>query len=194
MQPRGAFFSRDLPEDKTLSIKVVKNVFYLRDLPSDKVLRDFAKRYVEMDISSVNACLRLLRSGSDLEGAFNTMLARHGLSQGRFLVLVYLCRNPEEEISPSQLSEKVGVTRATMTGLLDGLEREKLVERADHANDRRKRRVQLTKAGRKVIDDMLPDYYCRIKGVMKELSEEEREALVNLLSKVNRCLSAMIDD
>lgn len=169
-------------------------MFYLRDLPDDETLQEFAGRYPDMDPSAVKACLHLLRYGSDLLAAFEIMLSRHGLSQGRFLALIVMYRTPEEPISPSQLAAKVGVTRATMTGLVDGLEKEGLVERQESAEDRRKIGIRLTDKGGKVLERMLPDYYRRIAKLMENLSPAEREEMVTLLGKINHGLRALTGD
>ncbi len=169
-------------------------MFYLRDLPDDETLQEFAGRYADMDPSAVKACLHLLRCGSDLLAAFEIMLSRHGLSQGRFLALIVMYRTPEETISPSQLAAKVGVTRPTITGLLDGLEKEGLVERQGSAEDRRKIGVRLTDKGCEVLKGMLPDYYRRIAKLMENLSTGEREELLTLLEKINHALGDLTGD
>jgi len=169
-------------------------MFYLRDLPTDRTLEEFAERYPNMNPSALKTCAVLLRTGSDLLTAFETILGNHGLSQGRFLTLIVMNRTPDEAINPSTLAEKVGVTRATMTGLLDGLERDRLIERLAHPNDRRKIGVRLTDKGRHMLDDMLPDYYSYIGKFMANLTENERQNLVSLLGKVNQGLLALFKE
>ena len=166
-------------------------MFYLKDLPTDRTLGEFAKRYPELDPSALKTCVVLLRTGSDLLTAFETFLGKHGLSQGRFLTLIVMNRTPDEEINPSSLAEKVGVTRATMTGLLDGLEKNSLLERVAHPEDRRKLGIRLTKKGRQLLDKMLPGYYDHIRKLMAKLSEKERQELELLLGKVNQGLSTL---
>ena len=100
-------------------------------------------------------------------------------------------RDPEEEVSPSSLAEKVGVRRATMTGLLDRLERDDMIERLAHHRDRRKIGVRLTSNGRQVLAAMLPDYYRSIAKIMTNLSEKERLELMSLLGKVKQGLSSL---
>ncbi len=121
--------------------------------------------------------------------AFETLLGKHGLSQGRFLTLIVLNRQPEEAMSPSTLAEKVGVKRATMTGLLDGLEQKRQVKRLNHPEDRRRTSIQLTEEGRQILDKMLPGYYKHIAKFMVNLDESERQNLIFLLSKVNKGLT-----
>lgn len=167
-------------------------MFYLRDLPDDATLKEFAKRYETMDISAVKTCLTLLRVGSDVLTGFEEMLARHGLSQGRFLTLIVLYRSPDMPLSPSVLAEHVGVTRATMTGLLDGLEQEALLERVADPDDRRKILIHITSAGREMLHSMLPDYYVRIGRLMAPLTCSERDDLIRLLHTVNGSLPAFL--
>ena len=166
-------------------------MFYLKDLPTDRTLGEFAKRYPELDPSALKTCVILLRTGSDLLTAFETILGKHGLSQGPFLTLIVLNRTPNKAINPSTLAEKVGVKRATMTGLLDGLEEKELVKRLAHPEDRRKVSIRLTETGRQVLDEMLPDYYSRIAKLMVNLTENERQELELLLGKINQGLSTL---
>ena len=165
-------------------------MFYLKDLPTDTSLPEFSRRYPNMNPSAIKACAALLRTGSELLTAFEAILGHHGLSQGRFLTLIVMNRNPDEAASPSSLAEKVGVKRATMTGLLDRLERDDLIERRAHQRDRRKIGVQLTPKGRQVLAEMLPDYYRHVAKIMAKLTEKERLELMSLLGKVNQGLAA----
>ena len=164
-------------------------MFYLKDLPTDKTLTEFARRYPDLDPSALKTCVVLLRTGSDLLTAFETILGKHGLSQGRFLTLIVLNRTPDRAINPSTLAQKVGVKRATMTGLLDGLEKNGMVKRLAHQKDRRKISIQLTVVGKDALDKMLPDYYSRITQLMKDLTESERQNLNSLLKKIDQGLT-----
>ena len=166
-------------------------MFYLKDLPTDTTLNEFSRRYPNMNPSAIRTCAALLRTGSELLTAFETILGNHGLSQGRFLTLIVMNRNPDDEVSPSFLAEKVGVRRATMTGLLDRLERDDLIERLTHQRDRRKIGVCLTSKARQALAAMLPDYYRNIAKIMANLTEKERLELMSLLGKVNQGLSSL---
>lgn len=172
-------------------------MFYMRELPSRELIDSFANVHPELDPTALEACYFLLRTGSDVLAAFDESLSRHQISQSRFIVLLLLKRielmnNGTGEISPSRLAEQAGVSRGTMTGLLDGLEREELIERHLHNGDRRKFSICMTGKGRETLDRIFPDYYDRIGGLMADLSEEERKLLVKLLSKVNQGIPALI--
>ncbi len=58
------------------------------------------------------------------------------MSEGRF-VLLFLRDAASGGLAPREFADQAGVTRATATGLLDGLERDAWVERRTNAADRR---------------------------------------------------------
>ena len=138
-----------------------------------------------MDPLSVKATVTLLRTGSDLLTGFEKMLGKYGLSQGRFLVLIVMNRQPDKETTPSVLADKIGVTRATMTGLLDGLEKDGLIKRFAHEKDRRKQSLKLTKKGKAVLEKLLPDYWSRLDNLMSGINKKELATLIRLLGKVS---------
>jgi len=168
-------------------------MFFLKDLPTDMPLQEFSRRYPNMNPSALKICAELMRTGSDLLTAFETVLGKYGLSQGRFLILIVMNRTPEKEINPSTLAEKLGVKKATVTGLLDGLEKDSFIERVSDPRDRRKIGIRLTANGRQLLDEMLPDYYRHMARLTANLSENERQTMISLLGKVNQNLSALFN-
>jgi DNA-binding MarR family transcriptional regulator len=166
-------------------------MFYLRDLPKYEALRQRAARYPEIDPRAFEAFLVLMRVGSDLLDGLEAYLNSKGMSQGKFSILMLLNRDPDVGVSPSDLADRSGVTRATITGLLDGLSREKLVSREDDTGDRRKAVVRLTSRGRKLLDGLLPEYYRHVAELMGGLSDDEKVLLVDLLNRVNQRVGAL---
>lgn len=164
-------------------------MFLLQDIPTPETLSAFSARYPELDPSALRTCILLLQTGRGLQAEFDGFLAQHGLSQGRFLTLVVMHRTPETPANPSDLATKIGVKPASMTGLLDGLEREQLVERVPHPTDRRKVNVQLGAKGKALLDAILPSYYTHIASLTADLSAEEQALLAGLLAKVSARLT-----
>jgi len=162
----------------------------LRDLPSTEVLSKFAQRYPQADISAISTFLYLLRVATDLSASLDECLSRHGLLQGRWWVLILLMREDTQTSTPSALSDKAGVARATMTGLLDGLERDGLVMRIFDPNDRRSVSIKLTDAGQAKLDVVMPDYYSRLSACMAGLDESARTQLQQVLEIINNGMNA----
>ncbi|MCP3164983.1 MarR family winged helix-turn-helix transcriptional regulator [Myxococcus qinghaiensis] len=157
-------------------------------------LQRLAKRFPQLDSSGLETCITLLRLSNDLSDAYDASLARHGLSKGRFTVLVRLYSTSETEggrgLIPAELAESSCVSRATMTGLLDTLEKDGLISREDHPEDRRMYTVHLTPKARQLLEGMLPEHYRRVAALMAPLSEQERDTLRELLAKVSTGLPA----
>jgi MarR family transcriptional regulator, negative regulator of the multidrug operon emrRAB len=97
------------------------------------------------------------------------------------------------EITPADLAQKTGVTRATISGLLDGLEKDGLVERRPDPQDRRLTRLYLTKGGEQLLDRVRPPYCEWFSSIIEPLSQEERLQLVNILQKIQVRLAELAE-
>jgi len=162
----------------------------LKDLPRYDALIRAAERCPTLQPSACDAYLNLLRTGDDVFAVVRRFLTGHQIGHGRFTVLMLLGMGCQERpASPATLAEEAGVARATMTGLIDTLEKDGLVAREPDANDRRTIHVRLTGAGQAMLDAMLPDYFQCITRILQPLSETERKHLVRLLRKVQAGLT-----
>jgi DNA-binding MarR family transcriptional regulator len=106
------------------------------------------------------------------------------------MLLNRACETTSALSTPAELADEAGVTRATMTGLLDTLEKDNLVARESDPNDRRTVLIRLTDKGRSLLEGLLPDFFRRVCAVIDPLSEDERLQLVGLLQKVQQGLAA----
>src|SRR5688572_29681943 len=165
----------------------------LRDLPKYETLLAYSKRYRNVNPGAVEAFLNLLRVASDVLDANEQYFGEHGTSQGRFTVLCLLNRNPDQPLCPADLADRSGVTRATMTGLLQGLESEGLLKRTSSADDKRMFFVELTNKGRRYLDNILPDWFRRVDELMQGINDKERVTMLKLLEKV-RARTGVITD
>jgi DNA-binding MarR family transcriptional regulator len=161
----------------------------LKDLPRYECLLEAAKEFPDLDPSACETFLHLLRGGDEGARVVETNLARHNITQGRFSVLMILlnrCGGNSGSLGPAELADAAGVSRATMTGLIDTLERDGLVTRAPDLVDRRMMLVRLTAKGRALLEEILPDHFKRMSWLMSPLSEFERQTLVQLLNKLHQ--------
>jgi len=159
----------------------------LKNVPRYERLLEAAKQCPEMDPSACEVFINLLRTGDEVFRLMHAHYHGHSISQGRFVVLIMLfdelagCSSAH---TPAELAEQAGVTRATMTGLIDTLERDGLVHREPDLADRRRLSVSLTKKGDTFIKALLPVHFRRITELMSPLNENERKTLVRLLNKI----------
>jgi DNA-binding MarR family transcriptional regulator/CheY-like chemotaxis protein len=110
--------------------------------------------------------------------------AKLGISQTKLAALIYLSGEPDLCASPSALASHCDVSRAAMTGLLDGLEQEGFVERDGHPFDRRALMIRLTPKGQQFLDWIIPQDQYRLPELMSVLNDIERQKLIELANKV----------
>jgi len=159
-------------------------MFLLRDLPNQECLAQLLVRYPQIEPDAMLAIMQFIRTGADVSECFERFLNKHGLSHGRFALLMYLNRQPDVPVNQTHLAEAYGVTKATITGLIDGLEREGLVERLADPADRRASLVRLTAASRKFLDEFLPEHFRGVSELMSGLDAVERAELSRLVGKI----------
>jgi len=169
----------------------MKEFLIPKDIPKHEALKAHAARYPDLDPSAVEACIALIRVAGEMVNAFGEHFSRHGTSQGRFVILVLLNRDPDKSLSPSELADMSSVTRATITGLIDGLESDGLVKRVAATSDRRSHLIRLTARGKRFMNKMLPDHFRRMAGLMSKLNQNERKSLIELLFKVRSGLDTL---
>lgn len=147
----------------------------------------------EVDPQAVLVAVRLLAVGARLGQATETHFARFGLSAGRYRLLADL-EDADGEKSPSQLAASMGVTRATISGLIDGLEQQGLVVRRASAEDGRAVVVVLTARGVQKLRDMAADHFGRLQSMVGGLTRDERAVFLDLLERIGHGMSALTED
>ena len=162
----------------------------VRQIPDYQRLCELSRRLPTLDPEAVHAFATAHAVGVEVAAALHTSLAKLGISEGRLRILAILLDRPGAA-THSELAEESGVTKGTITGLVDGLEREGYVQRQPDAQDRRVSRIALTAAGEAYLDKILPDHLAQLSRVMSGLTAAEQRLLVTLLRKLHAGLPAL---
>jgi DNA-binding MarR family transcriptional regulator len=149
------------------------------------------------DLTGVETTLLLLRSADATLTTLDRLFRQHGISSGKFNMLLtiaaYTAQDKQDVPKPAQIARKLGVRRPTITGLLDNLEKDQLVERKPHSTDGRALRLELTKKGRKMLDKLLPDYWNILEALSAPLNNNERKGMLKGVEKVYGVLPSLGD-
>jgi len=145
-------------------------------------LLEDARQRGAADLGGMQLCFQILSLAAGIDRDCAALLSAQGLTEGRF-VLLFLLDVAPDGLAPHVLAERAGVTRATITTLLDGLQRADLAERRADATDRRALTVYLTDKGKAVAQEMVAAHAQWIGGLFGHLSAQERSQLSNLLTK-----------
>ncbi|RMD91462.1 MAG: MarR family transcriptional regulator [Alphaproteobacteria bacterium] len=132
----------------------------------------------------LRAWLRLLRKTRAVEARLREALkAAHGTTLPRFDVLAALDRH-REGLRMSDLSRHLMVSNGNVTGIVDRLEEDGLVERVEVEGDRRAMRVRLTPAGAARFAAMAADHAGWIDAAFARLGAAELAQLTGLLERI----------
>jgi DNA-binding MarR family transcriptional regulator len=160
----------------------------LKELPRYECLVEASKKFPDLQPAACEAFLHLVRAGEEVTRVMNTHFAAHHITHGRFLVMMLLIDKGSEcprPTTPAELADRASVSRATITGLLDTLERDGFVRREPDPTDRRQMSVHLTQKGQSFMDAILPGYFRLMTQLMGNLSSNEQQTLSRLLTKVS---------
>ncbi|HET7465153.1 MAG TPA: MarR family transcriptional regulator [Candidatus Dormibacteraeota bacterium] len=125
---------------------------------------------VPIDLAAVEALGALRMAGKEVHHLQERWAEMHGLTEGRLTVMFRLFRCGPTPLG--DLAEDLATTPRNITGLVDNLERDGLVERVPDPNDRRSVRATLTEAGK-----------TRIKAIWKEGMERQYEIIPKEMTK-----------
>jgi MarR family transcriptional repressor of emrRAB len=116
------------------------------------------------------------------------------LSAARMRLLIRLIVaaqiGPHEGLSPSDLSDFLGVSRNTISALLSGLEEQGLIERRLHPTDRRQFLIRISPAGQDLVRQRAPQFAALVGSLFDVLSPEEQQTLLALLTRLSENLFA----
>ncbi|MGD0190527.1 MAG: MarR family winged helix-turn-helix transcriptional regulator [Rhizomicrobium sp.] len=117
-------------------------------------------------------CLHTQRAARMLSRKFDDAFRPLDLTSGQFSLLNALNRN--EPAGMSDVAALLGMDRTTLTAALKPLERNGFVESSRDPSDRRRRKLALTRAGRKVLASAMPVWRRVHREVEKGLGDAGR--------------------
>jgi DNA-binding MarR family transcriptional regulator len=153
-----------------------------------KMPEDFYEQTPEGNVLATEAVMNTIRTADLLFDRIGQLLRPLGVSGAGGLVLGLL--RDHGPMSPSALGEKLIVTRATVTGLLDSLERRGLVQRTPHPNDRRSLVVEITEEGLRILAEVRSRVHRQEKAWLQNLPDSDLRKLIKLLQQVQSGLAA----
>jgi DNA-binding MarR family transcriptional regulator len=114
--------------------------------------------------------------------AFARKILDSGVSVAEWLVLREMFG--QEEMSSSDIAERIGMTRGAISKLVDRLVGKALVTRQDRRDDRRFQDIALTPAGQRLVPSLAALADKNDEEFFHPLSAKERETLIATLKKL----------
>jgi MarR family transcriptional regulator, negative regulator of the multidrug operon emrRAB len=144
------------------------------------------KDFPELNMADMSLMMQFGMTARKMVTSMENYFSEHKLTKGKFHVLMMLYGTDEHEhIALSDMSSGLQITKSTVTGLTDGLEKLGYVERyTQEGEDRRKIFIRITKTGKEFIKHFFPGHVEKVSAVLSEFSLEEKQNLRELLAKI----------
>ncbi|MEH0108495.1 MarR family transcriptional regulator [Tersicoccus sp. MR15.9] len=149
----------------------------------DHVLRQWQAERPDLDTSPMGVIGRLSRASAAVDARLAATFTAHGIDAATFDVLATLVRQgPPYRMSPAELAADAMITSSAVAQRLNRLERGGWIRRQPRPGDGRGKLVEITSAGRAVVDQVLPDHLATEESILEPLSAGERHQLAQLLA------------
>ena len=140
--------------------------------------------------ASANECIvGIVRAGEAFVALANRALSGYQLSPAARQALAVL-DGAGEPLSPTEIARRLIVTTASVTSLLDTLERRGLVERRPDPADRRRLLVAITPTAQAMVRQYVPEVVALQGAVMSGIGEEDRQQLIAVLTRIREAIAA----
>jgi DNA-binding MarR family transcriptional regulator len=122
------------------------------------------------------------KAAARFRGAMDRQLAQFGIVGPHFGMMVLIREmGPQTQV---ELGQQMGMDKATMVRMIDGLEAKKFLKRVTTPEDRRAKRIELTPQGLQAINKMDEARKRAEKEMLGNLTAAEREQLRDIVMKI----------
>ncbi|MCB5726992.1 MarR family transcriptional regulator [Megasphaera elsdenii] len=111
-------------------------------------------------------------------------MSEFGITPGQYGVLACLWK--DETLTPKEIANILRVENSTISGVLDRMQKRGLIDRILDPNNRRSIRVKPTAAGMAIKEPVQKRIEELNDMVFKDFKPEEREELLNLLTRIGK--------
>lgn len=139
---------------------------------------------VKMDSSTERVIPMVKLLSEIIEKKANGELKKYDITIGQVRVLAILYYSEQKECSLKELERIFHTSQATIAGIVSRLENKKFLVGVSDVQDRRIKKVRLTKAGEDLAKNAQVKVNDMEKWLTSNLEKEEREELIRLLYKM----------
>jgi len=172
------FFPREFPEPEELS-----------------QLLDELNLGQGVDFQKITFALRWVKILGQVQQDLERELKSYDFSLARLHTLGFLVGTAEDGgARPSEIADRLGVTRASVTSLIDGMVKKGWIERRSREGDRRSLVITVTPEGREAFRDIAPRHLARVQSLFRHFKEENLAMAHANLSALEKALEANNDE
>jgi DNA-binding MarR family transcriptional regulator len=133
----------------------------------------------------------LKRAHSMMLDVMEPVLEAHGFTMVQYQILVML--RDGIAVNPKDICAQFRHNSGALTRVIDQLADRSLLERARRDRDRRKVELELTPAGREVVETLIPPVVEKLNLALADFSSAEVQEFTRLLLKLNVTLQSAVE-
>lgn len=145
-----------------------------------------------VEVDAMVSATSIARAHQIMLGRINQALTPYSLTFSRYEALALLSFARHESMAMARMGERLQVHPTSVTSTVDRLERDRLVRRRPHPDDRRATLATLTKRGRRVLTDATAALES-IRWGMGDLAADELTALTTATAQVRASAGDNVD-
>ena len=138
----------------------------------------------EMPATEVALARLLLLVGGGMQEELERKLKPVKLNDSEFLTMMVLFSQPDGSSTPSELCIYTSQGATNMTRIANALVKRGLIVRGPSKEDRRRVSIRITPTGRRLVQQMLPPMFPRLRAQFAGFSAAEARNLGRLLRKL----------
>jgi DNA-binding MarR family transcriptional regulator len=142
------------------------------------------EQFPELDFADLEVALAVGRASVTLDRSLAEQVKPYGLTPVALQTLISVFLASAGPLSLADLGDQLRVTKANVSLVLVGLEKQKLIRRRADPKDGRKIRATLTKKGEKVLIDVMPTALDAVHEALGGLSRKDRSSLKRLAQAI----------
>lgn len=154
--------------------------------PPQAVMEVLRKRLSERELLALQAVFALRATAQQAENAVTEWMAGTAGSPARFQILMRLWAASGQGLPHKDVVAALGVTRATISGLMAALERDGLVRSVAGKEDRRNQLATLTSKGEAVVEKATEANCGHLRAAFAALPAEDLATFMTLLQRVRQ--------
>lgn len=163
---------------------------HLPSEPPSTVAQALRRRFAGPDLPALEVVFAVRMTAQQVDNAITEWMADTAGTPARFQILAVLWAS-NAGVPHKEIVKAIAVTRATVSGLMAGLERDGLVQSFIDREDRRNLIAVLTARGRSVFEQAIDRNSAAMRGVFTAFSVAELQTLASLLERLRQAFIAV---
>jgi DNA-binding MarR family transcriptional regulator len=160
--------------------------------PPPTVAAALRERLAGRELQAMEMVFLLRASAQQAENMITEWMAGTAGSPSRYRILMFLWAAKGKGVSHKDIVTAMGVTRATVSGLMAALEGEGFVKSSVDRDDARKQLATLTAKGEAVVKEAHEASIGQLRAALGSLSSADLKTLTSLLQRVREGFAGRI--